>query len=274
MVRLYCQRCKFNSIQDFSNNASKIFNCEKKNCKKPLSYQCITCDKFYKHLPSAYRHVRYGCKGFKSVIKTEVKTEYNSSSNTKVYNPYRRKTRRSNTDIKKRNPLECPKCWKVCKKIQALQSHLKYCGATLCDAPSFQSVQCEFCPFETKYKWNLKTHVENKHIKKENLQQIHSHVTKTKTKNVNRIKKRKRARNIILTGISTLFSCNHCDHKAYRKDRLVYHLQRKHPEIFPINLFTCKLCKKNCKDVYSLNYHMKRQCVCKNVKVILNNLKM
>ncbi|XP_058804659.1 transcriptional repressor CTCF-like [Phymastichus coffea] len=269
LIRLYCKRCKSNSEQDFQNDYSKSFTCEKKNCREPLSFQCITCDNCYKHLPSAYRHVRYNCKGLKNVIKTEIKTEHDSRTfNTKVYNPYVCKNQQSTIKSKKNNCyLECSKCDKVYKSIKSLYAPTKLCGIE-------KNIKCEFCPFKNKYAWSVRQHTANLHVKKEKDYKVCHSMKKSRSKYINRFKKRKRIRKLKKTGISKWFCCEHCNYEAYRKDHPVIHMQRNHSKIYPLNSFTCKLCKKDCRDFYAFNSHMKSKCICRNARVILSDIKV
>lgn len=55
---------------------------------------------------------------------------------------------------------ECPKCDKSYTYKKNLNRHLKYeCGV-------IPTAKCNYCPFVTRYKQSLNTHIANQHFKK------------------------------------------------------------------------------------------------------------
>lgn len=54
--------------------------------------------------------------------------------------------------------IECPKCNRILKSEKVLRDHQRYCTRKI-------FLQCEHCPFVTKYKANLKVHVSTMHLK-------------------------------------------------------------------------------------------------------------
>nr|CAI5865337.1 unnamed protein product [Callosobruchus analis] len=51
------------------------------------------------------------------------------------------------------------------------------------------------------------------------------------------------------------YGCTHCSYKNYRRNEIMKHIRKKHPEVQ-----TCDLCKKTYRSDVSLNYHKRMVC--------------
>lgn len=270
LIQLHCPKCQTTSEVQSS---TKVYKCQSGKCRAVLKFQCKSCCRLYKHYSSAYSHRKYNCKIMNGFVKNEVKIEPLLDT-SKKYNPYNRKVKKPKVEIDVKPDIKvCAKCNKTYCNYYSMKAHEKFCGVK-----SF--IKCDFCSFKSKYQVNVNRHIANIHIKSEGNPSIECQRLKKLYRNEKRhsyksknIKKFKQLKRVKFNEIYDCVYCAHCNHQSKRKSNLATHIQRRHSDLFPNNMFLCKLCNKYCGDSYSLATHLNKKCT-RNLKLRLLDVTM
>lgn len=283
-IQFFCTVCE----NTMKVNWRKDSSCDNRQCNSTkLKYQCVACDKLYGSYQGAFSHVKSQvCNDFSKVPMIKLETN-KVPEVTKKVNPYNKKFKKSKISVNRKSKQVCFKCKKTFKNLSGLKTHTLYCGVK-------KAIKCEFCNFTSYSKDIILNHVKNQHIKTELCQPLNCKVPqRLRRSNENRVgnncdlKKRRKRKNhswtkakiikykvktpaAVQPAVDSNFYCAHCTYISNRKDNLLTHLQAVHKNLYPKNLFRCKLCHENCHNMYRLQSHYnQKKCYHKNPKVIL-----
>lgn len=238
---LYCKKCEETYKKVYGE---KLENCP--TCKERLLNQCIACGKRYKNYCDITMHIKYNCGkpkrfaciacGYEARRKDQLKEHHKSQHQI----------------IKPQPTIRCRKCEKTFKLERYRRWHEKHeCG-------SERLWKCKQCDFTTKYQSSLHSHVTNVHNRDESVRHTCEDCSKEfKTRSALLTHKRTKC------GLDPNVQCDHCGYKTYQKYPLmVTHINRNHPELFPLGEFQCKHCGKNMYHFYGLNKHLRASASC------------
>ncbi|XP_032456437.1 zinc finger protein 121 isoform X2 [Nasonia vitripennis] len=248
---LYCKKCHVTYEKIYGE---KLTNCA--TCKERLLNQCIACGKRYRNYCDITMHIKYNCGKPKRFTCIVCGYEARRKDQLKEHH-------KSQHQVTKEKPMvHCTKCDKAFKLERYRRWHEKHeCGPKMIQ-------KCSQCDFTTKYQSSLHSHVMNVHNRDESVRHA-----------CDECRKEFKSRSALLThkrtkcGQDPKVQCAHCDYKTYQKYPLmVTHINRNHPDLFPVGEFWCKHCHKNMYHFYGLNKHLRASASCAEAeKVKLEN---
>ncbi|OXU19972.1 hypothetical protein TSAR_004768 [Trichomalopsis sarcophagae] len=244
---LYCKKCDVTYEKIYGE---KLTNCT--TCKERLLNQCIACGKRYRNYCDITMHIKYNCGKPKRFTCIVCGYEARRKDQLKEHH-------KSQHQVTKEKPMvHCTKCDKAFKLERYRRWHEKH----ECDPKMIQ--KCSQCDFTTKYQSSLHSHVMNVHNRDESVRHA-----------CDECRKEFKSRSALLThkrtkcGQDPKVQCAHCDYKTYQKYPLmVTHINRNHPDLFPVGEFWCKHCHKNMYHFYGLNKHLRASASCAEAKTV------
>lgn len=139
--------------------------------------------------------------------------------------------------------VQCPKCLKTFANSAQLQIHQRH----TCEKEPH--LQCEYCPYKSKRKFNLTSHINRKHADK----------TQIQCEICGKIFQNFMAFNRHLSYCEKIpdIQCILCDYRTKVKYNMLEHVRAKHVELYTDKVLRCNKCCLEINNLYLFEQHVK-----------------
>lgn len=143
--------------------------------------------------------------------------------------------------------VQCSKCLKTFINAAQLQIHQRH----TCEKEPH--LQCNYCPYKSKRKFNLTSHINRKHADKTQIQcELCGKIYKTLTTFSSHLSYCEKTPDI---------QCVLCDYRTKVKYNMLEHVRSKHVELYTDKILRCERCFVEIKNIYLFEEHVKMCCI-------------